>query len=205
MSLIKLLRVIGPVKLILLVLYLFLPIVELLDGTLGVEDIYVVVVLFLLLNDLIHQVLRTYRKIYSTSHNTGKLDVIRAYVVEGGLTPSSFLYTNQQGQILRRIYTRDKYQNSERLNSKVIDFTNVREHVLKNRMNFLFALICFLPWLFGVLEIAEKVQRQLFTLGMMFWSFALLTVTLREHKFKKIKIIYCGVAFCVMFFSLITF
>lgn len=211
MGIAQLLKIIGPVKLILLALFVILPCVELIDGQFGLEDIFSVVVLFLLINDLIHDI----RKVFIPKVNLNVQndpcdfwdDIRSATFLKAGPL-SDFFYLRKGGPGIREVLNQDSVGRPV-IRSSVenqLSFSNPprpqihsiairRDRSLKQRMNMIFAAMCTIPWIMDWFILRQDIQNKIFLLCMMAWSMAILGVSLREYRLKKLKLVYYNLAF----------
>ncbi|HAZ11644.1 MAG: hypothetical protein A2X86_18135 [Bdellovibrionales bacterium GWA2_49_15] len=211
MGIAQLLKIIGPVKLILLALFVILPCIELLDGRFGLEDIFSVVVLFLLINDLIHDIRKVFVpkvNLNVQSDTSDFWDNIRSATFLKAGPLSDFFYLRKGGFRIREVLNQDatgrpllsssvesQLQFSHPPRPQIHSIAIKRDRSLKQRMNMVFAAMCSIPWIMDWFILGQDVQNKIFLLCMMAWSMAILGVSLREYRFKKLKLVYYNLAF----------
>ncbi len=209
MGIAQILKIIGPVKLILLALFLILPCIELLDGKFGHEDVFSVVVLFLLINDLVHDIKRVFiPKINLNVQNTSSDfwdDIKNATFLKAGPV-SDYFYISKSGPCIRQVLN----QNEKSLNElpfvqqsrpQIHSMAIKRDRSLKQKMNVIFTIICAIPWVIDWFSLGQDVQNKVFLLCMMAWSMAILAVSLREYRLKRVKLVYYNLAFWTFIIS----
>jgi len=213
----RMIKSIGPVKFILLFLFIFLPALEFSDGILGVGDLCAFFLLALLVNDIFLAnrsfFLGSHRDFFGSS-NPPQIDfsLRNLHFKEcdsikycGAVKMQNLLFTNNKSMAISNLIHRVdvKEIDSKGEDPKWLTFRMVERKSVQKMMNFIFFIIVFLPALLDYYGIHQSEQFKLFLIGMMIWSVVLLGVSFKSiKKEKKIyTLITCHIAIVVLVIS----
>ena len=213
----RMIRSMGPVKFILLFLFIFLPALEFSDGVLAVGDFCAFFLLALLINDIFlanrsfflgnpHSFFGSYLPPQSNFRLQNiqfkECDSIR---YKGSVKIHDLIFTDNKSLAFSNLINRVEKSNiiSKNEDPLWITYRMVERKSLQKMMSLIFIIIAFIPSILDDFEVDEHAQSRLLVFGMMIWSMVLLGVSYKSIKREKrlITLVSCQIAIITLLIS----
>lgn len=215
MKVVNLIRNIGPIKCMLLILFIILPLFEFVDTTFDIGDVSAILLLLLLLNDIFLPrlpVLYTPSVLFFDQRSVdfnkfdfefakkitfiGKVLLSRSLLVDHNAVGFSHYLNLSHGTNTTSIKVSDPSWHS----------APMEEHLLlKRSMNIIFLIITLGPIILDFFNVSTLGQQRLFFIGLMAWSLILLAMSVVScvRNFKITGLIYCLISIMVLVVSIL--
>lgn len=213
MRLINIIRSIGPIKCMLVILFIILPIFEFIDSSFDIGDVSALLLLLLLLNDIFLPrlpVLYTPSVLFfdqrSVDFQMLNFEFAEKISFMGKVMISRSLLINHNAVSFNHYLNFSSNNETSASYDPVWRSAPMEEHLaVKRIMNIIFLVITLGPILLDSMHVSTLVQQRLFFIGLMVWSLILLVISLISciRNFKIMALLYCFISFSVLVISIL--